>query len=646
MTRVAVLVLALALPVAIGGGVPASGQAPAAKPNLLVLMTDDLETDDLKALPSVRRLAQQGTTFGNSFVGYSLCCPSRATYLTGQYNHNNGVLSNAPPDGGFARLDHTNTLPVWLQAAGYHTTHIGKYLNGYENASSHNTVPPGYSDWQGLAIGTYRMYDYSINDNGTLVPYGTAPADYQTDVLAARAVAAIRERAPSPQPFYLKFSPLAPHGSGAVAGHDGRGPDPAPRHRGAFADEPLDVGPAYDEADVRDKPASIRRLPRINAQARADIDTRNRRRLASLLAVDEAITRMVDELRAAGELNQTVIAFTSDNGWQEGEHRVVQGKVRVYEPSIRVPLIVRGPGFAAGAVAPAMAINVDLPRTLAEIAGAVPGRVQDGLDLREVAGGSARALARPLLNETGVPGLSNRNFHQAIRTGTHKYVEHANGERELYDLRSDPDELVNVAGDPALAGTLAELDARLEVLKTCAGATCVDPQPPAVQPAPPPPASVPDSVTPVARSVRLLDRRIRLGRDKRIAIPMRCALGADDGCTGTLTLYERRDRLVRMGSRRFSLEPGQYKRVEVKVRAAARRRLARRHRMTVRVSARYVTAAGELERAKRTYRLVARGGRSRSTRSSALIGEPRSSRLLVSRYSQPPGPSTTVRKRP
>jgi N-acetylglucosamine-6-sulfatase len=605
MTRAAVVVLALTLAVAFGGA-PASGQAPG-KPNILVLMTDDLEVDDLKALPSVRRLAEQGTTFSNSFVGYSLCCPSRATYLSGQYNHNNGVLSNAAPDGGFARLDHTNTLPVWLQAAGYHTTHVGKYLNGYENAATRTTVPPGYSDWQGLAIGTYRMYDFSVNDNGTLVPYGTAPADYQTDVLADRAVATIRERAASPQPFYLKFSPLAPHGSGAVAGHDGMGPDPAPRHRGAYATEPLDLSPAYDEADVSDKPASIQRLPRISAQARADIDTRNRRRLASLLAVDEAITRMVDELRAAGELDQTIIAFTSDNGWQEGEHRVVQGKVRVYEPSIRVPLIVRGPGFTPGAVVTTTAINVDLPRTLATVAGAVPGRVLDGLDLREVAQGSARALARPLLNETGVPVLSNRNFHQAIRTGTHKYVEHANGERELYDLRSDPDELVNVAADPAQAATLADLDARLEVLKTCSGESCVDPQPPATPPPASPPPVVPDSVTPVGRSVRLLDRRIRLGRDKRISIPMRCALGADDGCTGTLTLYERRKhRLVRMGSRRFSLEPGQYKRVEVKVRAAARRRLARKGRMTVRASARYVTVAGELERAKRTFRLVAR----------------------------------------
>src|SRR5688572_24892265 len=282
MTRALVVVLALALPVASGlvpgSGPSALGQAPAVKPNLLVIMTDDLETDDLKALSSVRELAQQGTTFDNSFVGYSLCCPSRATYLTGQYNHNNGVLSNAPPDGGFGRLDHTNTLPVWLQAAGYHTTHVGKYLNGYESPSFYPTVPPGYSDWQGLAIGTYRMYNYSINVNGTLVPYGTAPAAYQTDVLANRAVAAIRERAPSSQPFYLKFSPLAPHGSGAVAGHDGRGPDPAPRHRDAFADEALDVGRAYDEVDVSDKPASIRQLPRITAQARANIDVRNRRR--------------------------------------------------------------------------------------------------------------------------------------------------------------------------------------------------------------------------------------------------------------------------------------------------------------------------------------------------------------------------------
>ena len=632
MTRALVVALALAFPVASvlvpGSGPSALGQAPGVKPNLLVIMTDDLEVDDLKALPSVQSLAEQGTTFENSFVGYSLCCPSRATYLTGQYNHNNGVLSNAPPDGGHGRLDHTNTLPVWLQAAGYHTTHIGKYLNGYESSTFHTTVPPGYSDWQGLAIGTYRMYDYSINHNGTLVPYGTAPLDYQTDVLANRAVAAIRERVRSPQPFYLKFSPLAPHSSGAVAGHDGQGPDPAPRHRGAFADAQLDVGPAYDEADVSDKPASIRQLPRITSEVRMRIDTRNRRRLASLLAVDEAIARMVAELRDAGELDQTIIAFTSDNGWQEGEHRVVQGKVRVYEPSIRVPLIVRGPGFAAGAEVPAMAINVDLPRTLAALAGAVPGRVQDGLDLREVAGGSQRALARPLLNETGVPGLSNRNFHQAIRTGTHKYVEHASGERELYDLRSDPDELVNVVNDPAQAGTLAQLEARLEVLKTCAGESCIDPQPPSTvppqppptvppQPRPAPPASVRDSVTPVERSVRLLRRRIRLGRDKRIGIPMRCAMGADDGCSGTLTLHERRsrpgrDRLVPMGSRRFSLEPGQDKRVEVKVRAAARRRLARKRQLTVRASARYLTVAGEPERVTRTYRLIA--GRLRADR--------------------------------
>jgi N-acetylglucosamine-6-sulfatase len=270
------------------------------------------------------------------------------------------------------------------------------------------------------------------------VHYGTAPAHYQTDVLADRAVTAIQARAASDQPFYLDFSPLAPHGSGAVAGHDGEGPQPAPRHAGRFANMPLDVDPSYDEADVSDKPAQIQRLPRIDAATRARIDTRNRRRLESLLAVDEAIARMVAALRQAGELERTLIVFTSDNGWQEGEHRVPAGKLRVYEPSIRVPLIARGPGFAAGVTADAFAINTDLAPTIAEAAGALPGRTLDGMSLREVAAGSERAMARPLLNETGAPGRSDGAFHQAIRTREHLYVEHSSGERELYDLRSDP----------------------------------------------------------------------------------------------------------------------------------------------------------------------------------------------------------------
>jgi N-acetylglucosamine-6-sulfatase len=590
---------------------PAPGQAPDARPNILLIQTDDMEVDDLKALPTVGRLAAQGTTFVNSFVGFSLCCPSRATLLTGQYNHNNNVLHNGPPAGGYEALDHTNTLPVWLQAAGYHTTHVGKYLNGYGTRVPQTTIPPGYSDWQGLGQGTYQMYDYTVNDNGTLVHYGTAPADYQTDVLADRAVQSIRERAASDQPFFLTFSPLAPHGSGRVAGHDGNGPQPAPRHAGAYANEPLDTDPSFNEADVSDKPLEIQRLPRITPAVQAQIDTRNRRRLESLLAVEEAIGRMVTALQQAGELNRTLIIFTSDNGWQEGEHRVPSGKVRVYEPSIRVPLIVRGPGFAAGARAEAFAINTDLAPTIAEAAGAVPGRVLDGMSLREVAAGGQRAIARPLLNETGAPGRANGAFHQAIRTHDHLYVERSTGERELYDLHRDPFQLDNVAANPANAAVVAALAARLAVLKTCSGEPCrTGVAPPAPLPPPPAPPAPSGGSASAERTLRLRRERIRLGRSGRVSVPLRCTSAAEEGCRGTLRLYAkvRRDGdkvLRRMGARRFFLEAGERKRVRVPIRARWRKQLARKRRMTVVARARYESLAGGKLTVERRYTLRA-----------------------------------------
>jgi N-acetylglucosamine-6-sulfatase len=608
-----VVSVVVAIAVALPATEAAPGQAPDPRPNVLLIETDDMEVDDLKVMPTVRRLAAEGTTFSNSFVGYSLCCPSRATLLTGQYSHNNGVLDNKPPDGGYEALDHTNTLPVWLQAAGYHTTHVGKYLNGYGARVPATTVPPGYSDWQGTVDpSTYRMFDYTVNDNGRLVHYGTAPAEYQTDVLADRAVRTIRERAAAGGPFYLNFSPVAPHSTGAVAGHDGQGPQPAPRHAGRFADMPLDTDPSYDEADVSDKPAQIRRLPRIDAAARARIDTRNRRRLESLLAVDEAIARLVAALRDAGELNRTLIVFTSDNGWQEGEHRVQQGKIRVYEPSIRVPLIVRGPGYAAGATAGAFAINTDLAATIAEAAGAAPGRTLDGLTLREVAAGSPRALARPLLNETGAPGRSDGAFHQAIRTAEHLYVEHSSGERELYDLRSDPYQLAGVHADPAQAGTIAALAARLAVLKTCAGETCVTGE----APPPPPPAAAPlptvagsESAERVLRLGR--DRTLRLGRHGRVRVMLRCSSGAEDGCRGVLRLYAkvkprpraRRTVLRKIGALRFALEAGTAKRLRVPIRARWRKRLARERALIVIARARYESLAGGRIGVERRYRL-------------------------------------------
>jgi N-acetylglucosamine-6-sulfatase len=257
----------------------------AAQTNIVVIMTDDMRLDDLDVMTETQALIGEGTTFRNNYATFPLCCPSRATFITGQYAHNHGVFANRPPNGGYTALDHTNTLAVWLQAAGYYTSHIGKYLNGYGLDTPPTLVPPGWTDWQGLVDNTtYRMYNYTINDNGSLVTYGEAATDYQTDVLADRAVETINQAAPN-HPFFLSIAPAPPHRTG-IAGpqpaprHGGTfdsepgsaGPQPAPDDVGAFGNEPLPKPPSFNEADISDKPAFFRNLSLIS-------QTRSRRSL-------------------------------------------------------------------------------------------------------------------------------------------------------------------------------------------------------------------------------------------------------------------------------------------------------------------------------------------------------------------------------
>ena len=373
-----------AIIVACGAGIlgaPGSLIAPAAaeaQPNIVVIMTDDQTVESLRVMPKTRALiGDKGTTFSNSFVSFPLCCPSRATLLTGQYPHNHGVLDNAPPNGGYSKLNHANTLPVWLQQAGYYTSHIGKYLNGY-GLENPNEVPPGWIHWQGLVDPTtYLMYNYTINDNDTLVTYGEAEEDYQTDVLADRAEATIDEGALN-QPFFLSIAPLAPHGEGRRPS----GPRAAPRHVGAFSREPLPQPPSFNESDVSDKPAAIRNLSLLTASDVARIPQRYRDRLASLLAVDDLVERVVNRLEGTGILGDTVLIFTSDNGFFHGEHRIPAYKRRVYEEAVRVPLLIRGSGFPPGKTANQYAANIDLAPTIVDLAGASAGRVMDGRSLR------------------------------------------------------------------------------------------------------------------------------------------------------------------------------------------------------------------------------------------------------------------------
>jgi N-acetylglucosamine-6-sulfatase len=468
LARVALALAALAI----------AAQPAAAKqrPNVLVLMTDDQTIESLRVMGNVKSLlADRGTTFSDSFVGFSLCCPSRATFLTGQYAHNHGVLSNTAPSGGYKKLDGRETLPVWLQRAGYHTVHLGKYLNGYGRTDP-TEIPPGWSEWYGsVDPSTYRYYGYTLNENGRLVTYGSDAASYQTDVYAGKAVGLVKRLAPSSRPFFLSVAFLAPHAGGPQGPEDedvGGTPEPAPRHRHAFDSEPLPRPPSFDEADVSDKPIGIRNRKRLTANQISDITERYRQRLESLLAVDEAVRSIVIALDETGELDNTLIAFTSDNGFFHGEHRVPQGKVLVYEPSIRVPLIMRGPGVPRGETLDQLVSNVDLAPTILAAAHAKPaGRVLDGRSLRTILRDSQVEFGRDLLIESGTAGNRNRRF-AAVRSAHFKLAEYANGENELYDLVKDPFELTSADADPAYAAMRSSLAARLSRLRTCRGRIC------------------------------------------------------------------------------------------------------------------------------------------------------------------------------
>ena len=470
--------LALAAGLAIGAREHGSSAqaAPAQRPNVLVLETDDQTLAEMAVLPNVRRLiGDQGVTFDNNFDSFSLCCPSRATFLTGQYSHNNGVRGNAPPQGGYQALDKSNTLAVWLQRGGYYTVHLGKFLNGYGRQNP-TEIPPGWSEWHGAVDPTtYRFYNYTLNEGGTLNTFCATPQPscYQTDVYRDKANEIIRRRA-TQGPFFLWVAFLGNH-SGAPREPDDPPqlgtPVPAPRHHDALKGTPLPQPASFNEADVSDKPQVIRQRPLLNARRIAAIQENWQQRRETLMSVDEAVASIVDTLRQSGELDNTLILFTSDNGFFHGEHRVANGKVLWYEPSIHLPLMMRWTGnqsLPRGVHRSQLAMNVDDAETILDSAGVRAGRTEDGVSLLPFWRDRGKEAGRDLLIDNS-PGAGH---FDGIRTLHYKYAEYANGDRELYDLRKDPEELQSQHANPAYDALKASLAARLHNLVSCAGAVC------------------------------------------------------------------------------------------------------------------------------------------------------------------------------
>jgi N-acetylglucosamine-6-sulfatase len=465
-------------------------EAAADQPNIILVLTDDLDYASALNMPQIGSLLREGgASFENTFVSHPVCCPSRATILTGLYDHNHDVRTNAPPDGGFRKFlsegHEENTIGGRLQEGGYRTGFFGKYLNGYPDGEPTH-VPPGWDEWYGKLDGQ-QLYDYAINENGEEVSYGSETEDFYTDVLSDQAMDFVKRAVPEDQPFFAYVAPTAPHGPAT----------PAERHKGTFAEVEAPRPPSFDEEDVSDKPPPIRDGEHISDEEASNIDDYYRQRLESMLAVDEMVGALVEELEDAGELDNTYVFFTSDNGWQQGEHRIHSGKNRAYEESARVPLFVRGPGVPAGSKVENLAVNTDFAPTFAELAGVdfpADGRsllpllrgeeplswrsavLLEILPAKEGGEGKARDKAKGKKGETGAGGVPKTGVggsppFWAVRTEASKYVEYNNGEGELYDLRADPYELENIF-DTADSSLVENLKGRLEALRDCSGDGC------------------------------------------------------------------------------------------------------------------------------------------------------------------------------
>lgn len=419
-------------------------------PDVVVIVTDDQRFDTLWAMPLVQReLVAKGVTFDEAFVVNPICCPSRASILTGDYSHTTGVYRQTPPFGRFEWFRDGSALPTWLDDAGYTTGLFGKYLDGYQHAALTGYVPPGWDRWVAFVHAAY--YGYKLTVDGTIRTHGSSIADYSTDVLAREAVEFILG---SDGPLFLYFSPAAPHWPATAAPNDAE----------AFTDLPPWRPAAFDERDVSDKPPWVRWLPPLTSERRAEIDALREDQYRSLLAVDRAVASIVSALEVAGRLENTLIVYTSDNGLAWGEHRWTK-KEAPYEEVIRVPLVMRWDAGAvrSGTRSEAFALNLDIAPTIVEAMGGV-APVMEGRSLLPVLRGTVPADWRDDFLVEHLVGRNPVPTYCAVRSRGWMYVRYADGEQELYDLSSDPAQLDNLASSAELSGRLRDLDRRLETL--------------------------------------------------------------------------------------------------------------------------------------------------------------------------------------
>ncbi|MET9260673.1 sulfatase [Amycolatopsis sp. NPDC004079] len=452
--------------------VPGQPAAAGGKPNIVLVLTDDLSMNLLPYLPHVQEMARNGTSFANYTVTDSLCCPSRSSLFTGMVPHDTGVFTNGGKDGGYrafhGRGDDKSTYATSLQQAGYRTAMMGKYLNGYQPKS--DGIPPGWTEWD-VAGNGYGEFDYDLNENGTVKHYGKKPEDYLVDVMAEKAARFVASSAADHTPFAMELATFAPHGPYT----------PAPRDADAFPGLTAPRGPAYDTLPSSPPSWLASRTP-LTDREKQDIDKDFRKRAQAVQSVDKMIGTVQAALDKAGVRGNTDLVFTSDNGYHMGEYRLTPGKQTAFDTDVHVPLVVTGPGVKAGATVDQPAENIDLRPTFEALAGASTPAPVDGESLVPLLNGTAPPAWRTVglvehhgpdfdKNDPDKPAKNSGNptTYEAIRSTAYTYVEYADGAKEYYDRTTDPQELHNTAAQlpPERARQLHDT---LRAMVSCHGA--------------------------------------------------------------------------------------------------------------------------------------------------------------------------------
>ncbi len=528
-----------------GGPGAAAGRAESdTRPNVVMMVVDDMRVDELRYMPRTRRLlADRGVQFANSFAPYPLCCPARASYFTGQYTHNHRVFNVHEPYA-FPALKDDATIATWLRTEGYHTTLLGKYMNGYgympepgrTTGKSLRYKPPGWSSWRASFEGgipkehpasgsTYLYFDTTLSRNGEgFVNY---EGRYQTDVYAELSEKIIERRAAAEKPFFLYVGYAAPHNGGGepgdpkyVEGTDGLAKFGTParpdRVKGIFDEDIADApGAGWFDPTPGDKPEYLLRRSTPNQAELDAMRSLARQRAEALHVVDQAVRRTVRALATAGELENTLIIFTSDNGYFLGEQHIRQGKILPHEPSLRTTTLMRGPSIPEGETRYDPLMSIDFAPTIAEVTGAEPTIPVDGRSVLDVVRNGDEGWERAVLTETGPrsvvrntdesgeplnvedPGQQDLRWAIGLRTPRYLYVDLATGEDELYDVVTDPEQTDNLARDPQNESLVASMREELRRLRACDGTEqCSEPLPPPLRAGPPVAGLIPDGVHP------------------------------------------------------------------------------------------------------------------------------------------------------